>query len=337
MDLTNKFLNKNRAQLASTPVRIPMKKDLKKFDGKFEKFSSLPRKKTKIFQIRRVTTESKLLDAERLKIDLNVTSPNGLTENSIRRLKSMRDSQMDTSKLILMRKNMMLDLDSEFEDKIEKIEKSKKYASLRRSGRLVGSPLRHPQNYRNTFDSKSLPRRPKIFKPQIKPQTSVLPRKAMSESGRMKNRLNSSMPLMSSNGLTDHSIRRLAEMKNSKFDITKILDDRKAQMLDLDSDFDNSIGRISLKRHERVKNLIAKDESSVYPCGICKRVFYHHEALEVHTLMHSGRSKSRRSVAKVSKEFECNNCHKNFSSKWKLRFHQAIHFNEKSAKVLIVL
>ena len=148
----------------------------------------------------------------------------------------------------------------------------------------------------------------------------------------------------SPDGLTASSMRRLNRMRESRENITGMLKAREAALSELESDFEETFIKTRLhlddglapedkvltgKGHKNLK------ESLVYPCETCGRIFFHTHALEAHKLLHSGRSKKSRNSAKP--KVKCNSCGKLFSNKWKLRFHQATHFNEKNTKVLLIL
>ena len=214
--------------------------------------------------------------------------------------------------------------------------------------RMESTPIRIPMNNRlelfqkeSTKNFASLPRRrkteKKVFRERKSSTQSDKPRRASSGGDRKLN-----FGVTSPNGMTENSIRRLRTMRESRADLTSMIKARQAAMLELDSDFDDSIGKVELKHDDGLtkadKTLTSKwckeiNEATVYPCDVCRRIFYHQHALAAHQLLHSGRIKRKATKPKV----QCPTCDKFFSSKWKMRFHQATHFNEKNTKVLMVL
>ena len=163
------------------------------------------------------------------------------------------------------------------------------------------------------------------------------------------------------NGLNKTSIKRIRSIKKSQSDILSIMQTRENSIRKLDSDFEDLISKAEetiekqLKSHKILKN---ENISKILKCKICKRKFHHDFALESHRLlMHStqsnlneshisqkstkssGRSRSSKLFRRAKSEcgsavrYGCSSCSKTFSSKWKLKFHSAMHFNEKTVLI----
>ena len=115
VDLAEKFLNRNRQKLDSTPARIP---GMKKFQvQKFElsEFSSLPRRNRKNGAPVRQRKSSTQSDFPAPKTR-QITSPNGLTASSLRRLNRMKESQQNIKLMLEAREAAVSELESDFEE-----------------------------------------------------------------------------------------------------------------------------------------------------------------------------------------------------------------------------
>lgn len=296
LDITSRFLTKNRSRLESTPKRIPLHSRLQVHDNKgwhpMQHFSSLPRRKK---------SDKKMITI-------------------VRERKSSTQS--------------------------EKPQRATCERPLSSRLQVLDDKGRHPMH-----QFASLPRRKNSSK---KPTKTFRERKSSTQS---ENRQRAScetykLPeidnllvtkgITSPTGLTVNSIRRLRTMRQSRQDLTSMLKSREAAMLELDSDFEDTIEKVDLRHDDgltkadkvlNVKSCKEINESTVYPCDLCRRIFYHQHALSAHQMLHSGRVKRKQTKPKV----QCSTCNKFFTSKWKLRFHQATHFNEKNTKVLMIL
>ena len=163
------------------------------------------------------------------------------------------------------------------------------------------------------------------------------------------------------NGFNSTSLKRIKSMKKSQSDILSILSSGENAIRELDSEFEDSIQK-ALKNVAEHKNAaedqLQKNCKKSFKCKTCKRRFHHEYALENHQFLHqkthqksktsildrttvSERSSGyygtiRRAKSEVGqRRYECNHCPKSFSSKWKLKFHNATHMGEKT--VLAVL
>ena len=163
------------------------------------------------------------------------------------------------------------------------------------------------------------------------------------------------------NGFNSTSLKRIKSMKKSQSDILSILSSGENAIRELDSEFEDSMQK-ALKNVAEHKNAaedhLQKNCKKSFKCKTCKRRFHHEYALENHQFLHqkthqksntsildrttiSERSSSyygtiRRAKSEVGqRRYECNHCPKSFSSKWKLKFHNATHMGEKT--VLAVL
>ena len=163
------------------------------------------------------------------------------------------------------------------------------------------------------------------------------------------------------NGFNSTSLKRIKSMKKSQSDILSILSSGENAIRELDSEFEDSIQK-ALKNVAEHKNAAEdppqKSCKKSFKCKTCKRRFHHEYALENHQFLHqkthqksktsildrtsvSERSSTyygtiRRAKSEIGqRRYECNHCPKSFSSKWKLKFHNATHMGEKT--VLAVL
>jgi len=166
------------------------------------------------------------------------------------------------------------------------------------------------------------------------------------------------------NGFNSTSLKRIKSMKKSQSDILSILSSGENAIRELDSEFEDSIQK-ALKNVAEHKNAaedpLQKNCKKSFKCKTCKRRFHHEYALENHQFLHQkthqkmNQSKAsildrtavserasgyygtiRRAKSEIGqRRYECNHCPKSFSSKWKLKFHNATHMGEKT--VLAVL
>ena len=126
MSLRETFSNKNRRNLNATPAKLPLqasKWQLKSFSS--AQFHTLPAK-----------SNSKKLEKSNLKkmeisnfseteksnddMDSRYSPKNGFNSTSLKRIKSMKKSQSDILSILSSGENAIRELDSEFEDSIQK-------------------------------------------------------------------------------------------------------------------------------------------------------------------------------------------------------------------------
>ena len=165
------------------------------------------------------------------------------------------------------------------------------------------------------------------------------------------------------NGFNSTSLKRIKSMKKSQSDILSILSSGENAIRELDSEFEDSIQK-ALKNVAEHKNAAENELQKIsskksFKCKTCKRRFYHEYALENHQFLHQKTHQKsldrstivrndrpersticygtiRRAKSEIGqRRYECNHCPKSFSSKWKLKFHNATHMGEKT--VLAVL
>merc|ERR1712130_407317 len=109
LDLTSRFLTKNRTRMQSTPVRVPLGDGLKMF-------SSLSRtkkddKRGKSMRERKNSTQSEAkpkrrsvgVTNDKMNQTVAVASPDGMTQMSVRRLRRMRESRENIASVLRAR------------------------------------------------------------------------------------------------------------------------------------------------------------------------------------------------------------------------------------------
>ena len=166
------------------------------------------------------------------------------------------------------------------------------------------------------------------------------------------------------NGLNKRSAARIRSLKKSQSDILSIIEKRDARVRQLDSDFEKSMAKalratsamsqsvcetndVTMSQSILDKSRLSLKSTKGLKCKVCKRRFHHEFAFQQHQTLHSSHkskhsSKGSKSLLRRAKSetgdserHYCQHCSKSFSSKWKLKFHSAIHFHERT--VLIVL
>ena len=168
------------------------------------------------------------------------------------------------------------------------------------------------------------------------------------------------------NGFNSKSLKRIKSMKKSQSDILSILSSGENAIRELDSEFEDSIQKAlkNVAEHKNaaeneLQNELRISSKKSFKCKTCKRRFHHEYALENHQFLHQKthqKSLDRSTIVRNDRQerssvcygtirrakseigqrrYECNHCPKSFSSKWKLKFHNATHMGEKT--VLAVL
>ena len=169
------------------------------------------------------------------------------------------------------------------------------------------------------------------------------------------------------NGFNSTSLKRIKSMKKSQSDILTILSSGENAIRELDSEFEDSIQKAlkNVAEHKNAADQLQKICKKSFKCKTCKRRFHHEYALENHQFLHQKTHQNssifdktsgtiirndrdrlerssvcygtiRRAKSEIGqRRYECNHCPKSFSSKWKLKFHNATHMGEKT--VLAVL
>ena len=128
MSLRETFSNKNRRNLNATPAKLPLqtsKWQLKSFSN--SQFHTLPIKSNskKLEKSKSRSNLAKIevgkLDDDVIGVDDSRYSPkNGFNSTSLKRIKSMKKSQSDILTILSSGENAIRELDSEFEDSIQK-------------------------------------------------------------------------------------------------------------------------------------------------------------------------------------------------------------------------